>query len=65
MSDIAHFLDIQKGLLEVYDKYSHYKQFDLIDIRAFLGLLYLRARLKVNQMDQQTIWYHETDFFFF
>ena len=31
-----------------------------MDIQAFLGILYLRAALRVNLMSTSTIWYHES-----
>ena len=47
------------------NKYPFYKHVDSVDIRAFIGLLYLRARLKLNLFDRESIWHHETanDFF--
>ena len=59
------FLAGKQDMIDDSDKYSFYKKVDLIDIKAFLGLLYLRARLKLNMFDLETIWHHETanDFF--
>ena len=31
-----------------------------MDIRAFLGILYLRSALRVNLMSISTIWHHES-----
>ena len=52
-------------MIDDSDKYSFYKKVDLIHIKSFLGLLYLRARLKLSMFDRETIWHHETanDFF--
>ena len=62
---IETFLAGKQDMIDDSDKYSFYKKVDLIDIKAFLGLLYLRARLKLNMFDLETIWHHETanDFF--
>ena len=42
------FLAGKQDMIDDSDKYSFYKKVDLIDIKAFLGLLYLRARLKLT-----------------
>ena len=57
---IETFLAGKQDMIDDSDKYSFYKKVDLIDIKAFLGLLYLRARLKLNMFDHKTIWHHET-----
>ena len=41
-------------------KYTWYKETDLKELHAFLGLMYFRAVLKLNLFSRQTIWYHET-----
>ena len=62
---IETFLAGKQDMIDDSEKYSLYKKVDLIDRKAFLGLLYLRARLKLNMSDCEKIWYHETanDFF--
>ena len=40
------------------DKYSHWRIFVYIDIRACLGTLYLRVAFKVNRLRSSTIWNH-------
>ena len=57
---IEIFLAGKQDMINDSDKYSFYKKVDLINIKAFLGLLYLRARLKLNIFDRETIWRHET-----
>ena len=57
---IETFLAGKQDITDDSDKYSFYKNVDLIYIKAFLGLLYLRARLKLNMFDRETIWHHET-----
>ena len=62
---IETFLSGKQDMIDESDKYSFYKKVDLIDIKAFLGLLYLRACLKLNMFDRETMWHHEmaNDFF--
>ena len=57
---IETFLAGKQDMIDDSDKYSFYKKVDLINMKAFLGLLYLRARLKLNMLDCETIWHHET-----
>ena len=62
---IETFLAGKQDMIDDSDKYSFYKKVDLIDIKALLGLLYVCACLKLNMVDHETIWHHETanDFF--
>ena len=55
----------KQDMMDDSDKHSFYKKVDFIDIKAFLGLLYLRACLKLNMFHRETIWRHESanDFF--
>ena len=62
---IETFLAGKQDMIDDSDKYSFYKKVDLIDIKAFLGLLYLRARLKLNMFDRETMWHHEMAINFF
>ena len=57
---IETFLGGKQDIINDSDKYSFYKKVDLTDIKAFLGLLYLRACLKLNMFDRETTWHHET-----
>ena len=50
-----HFRDILAG----NDKYSYCAITDSIEIKAFFGLLYIRAALNVNVPGTETIWYHQ------
>ena len=52
---IETFLAGKQDMIDDSDKYSFYKKVDLIDIKAFLGLLYLRAHLKLNMFDREII----------
>ena len=56
---IETFLAGKQDMIDESDKYSFYKKVDLIDIKAFLGLLYLRAHLKLNMFDREIIWHYE------
>ena len=47
-----HFRDILAG----NDKYSYCAITDSIEIKAFFGLLYIRAASKVNMLSTKTIW---------
>ena len=62
---IDQFLEQHEDLIRNSDKYVYYNVVDLLDVKAFFGLLYMRARFKVNLMDRKTIWHHEVanDFF--
>ena len=41
-------------------KYSHVKLVERIDIEAFVGILYLRAAFRLNILDREVIWTHES-----
>ena len=43
-------------------KYSHVnvKPVDRIEIESFLGVLYLRAAFRLNILDREVIWNHES-----
>ena len=41
-------------------KYLHFRLVDYIDIRAYLGILYLRAASRVNLLSADAIWNHES-----
>ena len=41
-------------------KYTWYKDTDLKELHAFLGLMYFQTTLKLNLFSRQTIWYHES-----
>ena len=42
------------------DKKNHYKLTSLAEMRAWFGLLYFRAALKLNTTDTDIVWYHES-----
>ena len=56
---IEPFLEMNRHLIENSNKYTSYKKLDVIDIRTFFGILYLRAAFKLNLMNQNIIWNHE------
>ena len=41
-------------------KYSHVKLVDRVDIEAFIDILYLRAVFRLNILDREVIWNHES-----
>ena len=62
---IETFLAGKQDMIDHSDKYSFYKKVGLIDIKVFSGLLHLRAQLKLNMFDRETIWHHEMTNHFF
>ena len=58
---IEAFLAGKQDMINDSDKYSFCKKVDLIDIKAFLWLLYLHARLYLNMFVRELIWHHETE----
>ena len=42
------------------NKYSFFRTVDYIDVRAYIGILYLRAALRVNLLRVDAIWDHES-----
>ena len=49
-----------EDLLEDSNKYPHFKLVDWIDMKAFIGILYLRAAFRLNLLDRDIIWNHES-----
>ena len=41
-------------------KYSHVELIDRVDIEAFIGILYLKAAFRLNILDREVIWNHES-----
>ena len=50
---------IGERLRETHKK-NHYKLASLAEMKAWFGLLYLRAALKLNTTDTDIVWYHES-----
>ena len=59
-ASIQPLLEKSEDLLEDSDKYRHFKLVDRIDMKAFLGILYLRAAFRLNLLDREIIWNHES-----
>ena len=57
---IQPLLEKFEDLLEDSDKYRHFKLVDRIDMKAFIGILYLRAAFRLNLLDREMIWNHES-----
>lgn len=54
--NIGHFYTLYPFLPE----YSYAKFVDLIDIKAYFGLMYFRGSLKQNLFSSRHVWYHES-----
>ena len=59
-ASIQPLLEKFEDLLEDSDKYPHFKLVDQIDMKAFIGILYLRAAFRLNLLDREIIWNHES-----
>ena len=57
--NIEPFLEMNRHFTENSNKYTSYKKVDVIDIRTFFGIIYLRAPFKLNPINQNIIWNHE------
>ena len=42
------------------DRYPHFKFVDRIDMKSFIRILYLRAAFRLNLLDREIIWDHES-----
>ena len=62
---IRSVLERFSDVLDPSTKYTHFRLVDLMDIRTFLGILYLKAALTVNLMSTSTIWHHASSNNFF
>ena len=59
-ASIQPLLEKFEDLLEDSDKCPHFKLVDRIDMKAFIGILYLRAAFRWNLLDREIIWNHES-----
>ena len=59
-ASIQPLLEKFEDLLEDSDKYPHFKLVDQIDMEAFIGIFYLRAAFRLNLLDRDIIWNHES-----
>ena len=59
-ASIQPLLEKFEDLLEDCNKYPHFKLVDRIDMKAFIGILYLRAAFRLNLLDREIIWNHES-----
>ena len=48
------------AVLAKSDKYAYIREVDSDDIRAYIGIMYLRAAFRVNLLNRSTIWNHES-----
>ena len=50
---------------DYFHKTKHCKLLGMVELRAFFGLLYLRASLKSNLFLATVVWYHESSKYLF
>ena len=49
-------------VLKLSSKYMYVKETDLIELKALIGLLYLRAALQLNIFKTREIFFHESSY---
>ena len=59
-ASIQPLLEKFEDLLEDSNKYPHFKLVDWIDMKAFIRILSLRAAFRLNLLEQEIIWNHES-----
>ena len=59
-ASIQPLLEKFEDVLDDSDKYPHFKLVDQIDMKAFIGILYLRAAFRLNLLEREIIWNHES-----
>ena len=64
-ASIQPLLEKFEDLLVDSDKYPHFKLVDRIDMKAFSRILYLRAAFRLNLLDGEIIWNHESAHYIF
>ena len=57
---ISLFLETNQHGLENNDKETHFKLTSLRELKAWFGLLYLRVAFKLNGMNADVVFYHES-----
>ena len=58
--NIRNFMTRFHDVLKKSSKYTYGKETDLIELKAFIGLLYLRAALQLNIFKTRRIFFHES-----
>ena len=59
-ASIQPLLEKFEDLPEDSDKNPHFKLIDWIDMKAFIGILYLPAAFRLNLLDREIIWNHQS-----
>ena len=57
---IEQFRQRFQEVIDGSDKYTYYNPIDLVELRAYIGILYLRGAKKQNLSCGNVIWYHES-----
>ena len=58
--NIRNFMTRFHDVLKESSKYTYVKETDLIELKALIGLLYLRAALQLNIFKKREIFFHES-----
>ena len=58
--NIQNFMTRFHDVLKESSKYTYVKETDLIELKALIGLLYLRAALQLNIFKTREIFFHES-----
>ena len=58
--NIRNFMTRFHDILKESSKYAYVKETDLIELKALIGLLYLRAALQLNIFKTREIFFHES-----
>ena len=58
--NIRNFMTRFHDVLKESSKYTYVKETDLIELKALIGLLYLRAALQLNIFKTREIFFHES-----
>ena len=58
--NIRNFMTRFHDVLKESSKYTYVKETDLIELKALIGLLYLRAALQLNILKTREIFFHES-----
>ena len=62
---VQNFRDRFADNEDYFYKNKHCKLFDIVELKVFFELLYLRASLKSNLLLADVIWYQESSNYFF
>ena len=62
LNNIVRYTAVERFLVlfEQSSKYPHFRLVGQLDVEAFIGILYLRAAFRVNILNREFIWSHES-----